>query len=156
MKVANEYFYLMALLGSIFFPLVLSFDRKVNFKQYFPTLIKSVSLVGSLFILGDVLYTYLEVWGFNPEYHLPAYFINLPWEEVGFFLVIPFACVFIYEVVRAYFKLNESIYTDKGLLVIGLTVAILALVFTERLYTTATYSFTALIRNLAYWVMLLR
>lgn len=151
MTIAHEYYYLLALIGSIFFPLVLSFDKKVNFKQYFTSLLKSVPLVGSLFVLGDIVYTYLGVWGFNPDFHLPAYFVNLPYEEIGFFLVIPFACVFIYEVIRAYFKLNESIYIDKGLLVIALTFAILALVFSERLYTTATYSFTALILFYLRW-----
>lgn len=151
MTIAHEYYYLLALIGSIFFPLVLSFDKKVNFKQYFTSLLKSVPLVGSLFVLGDTVYTYLGVWGFNADFHLPAYFANLPYEEIGFFLVIPFACVFIYEVIRAYFKLNESIYTDKGLLVIALTFAILALVFSERLYTTATYSFTALILFYLRW-----
>lgn len=151
MNIAHQYYYLLALIVSVVFPLTLSFDSKVNFKQYFPILLKSIPLVGLLFILGDMLYTYLGVWGFNPDYHLSGYLINLPWEEIGFFLIIPFACVFIYEVVKAYFSFNESMYTDKGLLVLALTFAILALVFSERLYTTATYSFTALILLYLRW-----
>lgn len=151
MSIAPKYYYLLALIGSVFFPLILSFDSKVNFKQYFNQLIKSVPLIGVLFIVGDIIYTYLGVWGFNSKYHLSGSLINLPWEEVGFFLIIPFACVFIYEVVQAYFKLNESKYIDKGLLVIALTFAILALLFTERLYTTATYSFTSLILLYLRW-----
>jgi lycopene cyclase domain-containing protein len=145
MKIDSHYYYLLALVGSIFFPLILSFDKKVNFKQHFPSLLKSVPLVASLFIIGDILYTHLGIWGFSEKYHLKPEFFNLPYEELGFFFIIPFACVFLYEVTLSYFKLKASRYFNRGLLVFALVFALLALIFTERLYTTATYSFTALI-----------
>lgn len=145
MKIDSHYYYLLALAGSIFFPLILSFDKKVNFKQYFPSLVKSIPLVASLFIVGDILYTRLEVWGFSEKYHLKPEFFNLPYEECGFFFIIPFACLFIYEVTLSYFKIKASRYLNRGLLVLALVFALLAFVFTERLYTTVTFSFTALI-----------
>ncbi|MFT4969995.1 MAG: lycopene cyclase domain-containing protein [Chitinophagales bacterium] len=151
MNIDTHYYYLLALIGSIFFPFVLSFDKKVNFKQYFPTLLKSLSLVALLFIIGDILYTYLGVWGFNENFHLSPKLVNLPLEEVGFFLVIPFACLFIYEVTKAYLPIQPSPYLDKGLLILAFSFAILAIIFTERLYTTATYSFTAIILFYLRW-----
>lgn len=145
MNIDSQYFYLLALIGSIFFPLILSFDKKVNFKQYFPALAKSIPIIALLFIVGDILYTYLGVWGFSSKYHLPIELVNLPLEEIGFFLIIPFACIFIYEVTIAYFSINHSKNLDKGLVILAIIFAVLAVLFTERLYTTATYSFTALI-----------
>tara|TARA_Y100000385_G_scaffold192553_1_gene199142 strand:- start:187 stop:873 length:687 start_codon:yes stop_codon:yes gene_type:complete len=145
MNIDSHFYYLLALVGSIFFPLILSFDKKVNFKQYFPSLVKSIPLVASLFIVGDILYTRLGVWGFSEKYHLKPEFFNLPYEECGFFFIIPFACLFIYEVTLSYFKIKASRYLNRGLLVLALVFALLAFVFTERLYTTVTFSFTALI-----------
>lgn len=151
MSIDTHYYYLLALLASIFFPLVLSFDQKVNFKQYFPSLIKSIPAVAVFFILGDILYTYLGVWGFNDDFHLAPMLVNLPLEEVGFFLIIPFACVFIYQVLRSYFTIQASPHLDKGLMIIAFSFAVLAVIFTERLYTTASYSFTALILFYLLW-----
>ena len=45
----------------------------------------------------------MGVWGFNPDYLTGIDIINLPIEEVLFFVVVPFSCTFIYACVRAYF-----------------------------------------------------
>jgi lycopene cyclase domain-containing protein len=50
----------------------------------------------------------LGVWGFNPKYLTGTYLGNLPWEEVTFFLVVPYACIFIYEVLNAYFPYVQT------------------------------------------------
>ncbi len=49
-------------------------------------------------------FTKLNVWSFNPAYILGINIGNLPIEEVLFFLVVPFSCVFVYEVLIAYFQ----------------------------------------------------
>ena len=88
---------------SIAGPLLLSFDKKVHFYTHWKTLIPSILLIGSVFVAWDIFFTEIGVWGFNPEYLSGISFFNLPLEEVLFFFTIPYACVFIYEVVIAYF-----------------------------------------------------
>ena len=84
-------------------PLFLSFDKKVQFYTHWKTLIPAILVIGSIFVAWDIFFTEIGVWGFNPDYLSGISFFNLPFEEVMFFFTIPYACAFIYEVVRAYF-----------------------------------------------------
>lgn len=145
MKIDTQLYYLLAMLASVFFPFVLSFDKRVNFSQHFKNLIFSISFVAILFTLGDMLYTYLGVWGFNSNYHLAYKLVNLPLEEISFFFLVPFACVFIYEVIRAYYPFKSSFYLNNFILLLSLVMAILAFVFSDKLYTTLSFSFSAAI-----------
>lgn len=89
-------------------PLILSFDKKVAFYKSFNPLLIAIILVGIPFLLWDAYFTNLEVWGFTPAYLSGIYLGNLPLEECLFFLVVPFACVFIHEVLKAYFPQYEG------------------------------------------------
>ena len=90
-------------------PFSLSFDKKVHFYTYFPLLFKSILPVSTLFIFWDILFTEKSIWGFTAEYISSIKIANLPLEEVLFFILVPFACLFIYEVSKSYFpNLNVS------------------------------------------------
>lgn len=145
MKIASQFYYLLGMMLSILFPVLLSFDKKVNFQQYFLPFLKSASIVALFFILGDALYTYLQVWGFNEMYHMPFKVLGLPLEEISFFLFVPYACMFIYEVLKAYVPLKSNVNLFKILPLIIVFFAGLSLYFSDKLYTTASFAFTALI-----------
>ena len=90
-------------------PFALSFDKKVHFYTYFPSLFKSILPVSTLFIFWDILFTKKSIWGFTAEHISTIKVANLPLEEVLFFILVPFACLFIYEVSKSYFpNLNVS------------------------------------------------
>lgn len=144
-------YYLLIMAASLFFPLILSFDKKVNFAQYFAPLFKSTSIVAVLFILGDILYTKWGVWGFNETYHLPFKLVGLPIEEISFFFVVPYACVFIFQVLLDYFTLKQPKYLAKLLLIFGVVFTIFAILFYSKLYTAATFGFTALLLFYLSW-----
>ena len=55
-----------------------------------------------LFIVWDVQFTKHGIWGFDEEYLTGIYLFNLPLEEILFFITVPYACVFIYDVLNAY------------------------------------------------------
>jgi lycopene cyclase domain-containing protein len=138
MMVETQYYYLMAMLFSIFFPFVFSFDKRVNFSQYFSILPISIGLIAIIFILGDILYTHLGVWGFNEEYHLPYKIIGLPLEEISFFIAVPYACLFIYQSFKTYFPIKNPSILFKftwGLSVLLLAIGIFHF---DKLYTAAT------------------
>lgn len=97
-------FYGYILLFSFLGPLCLSFDRKVAYYKNIPRLIAPLILISGLFLVWDQWFTVKGIWGFNPEYISGIYLGNLPLEEVLFFVVVPYSCLFIYEVTGAYFK----------------------------------------------------
>ncbi|MBK8925059.1 MAG: lycopene cyclase domain-containing protein [Crocinitomicaceae bacterium] len=108
--------YLWLDLATIFFPLVLSFDKKVAYFRQWKFVFAAGLIVGIPFLVWDYYFTHARVWGFNPNYLTGIYITNLPIEEVLFFVVVPFSCVFIYACVKAYFekikfrKLNKIFY----------------------------------------------
>lgn len=88
---------------TLLFPLLLSFDKKVAFYKSWKYLIYGFLIVGVPFIIWDVIFTEIGVWGFNADYLTGIKLYNLPIEEVLFFVVIPFSCTFIYACTKAYF-----------------------------------------------------
>jgi lycopene cyclase domain-containing protein len=95
--------YLLVILGSIAGPFFLIFDKKVHFYTYWKYMFPAILSVAFIFLVWDEYFTQNNIWGFNPAYLQGIYIGNLPLEECLFFLVVPYACIFIYEVLKAYF-----------------------------------------------------
>lgn len=85
-------------------PFLLSFDKKVAFYKYWPALFLGIGINALLFISWDVWFTNTGVWSFSSIYTFPQRLLQLPLEEWSFFIVVPYASVFIYACLRAYFK----------------------------------------------------
>ncbi len=136
------YIYLYLNLFTIFFPFVLSFDKRVAFYKTWPALFPAIFINAAIFIPWDIYFTQKGVWGFNPEYLVGLNFFGLPIEEVMFFITVPYACVFIYQCLNVYF--GESILQKHarvftfGLIAFLIGLAVLNL---NRLYTSATAIF---------------
>ena len=92
--------YFKILFFSFIIPFLFSFHHKIKFNKYF--LVVFITLISSSipFILHDIFFTYLKVWGFNKEHHAGDLLINLPLEEILFFIIIPFVCLFSYFVFK--------------------------------------------------------
>ena len=136
------YIYLYLNLFTIFFPLVLSFDKRVQFYKTWPALFPAIFVNAAIFIPWDIYFTQRGVWGFNPEYLLGINFFGLPLEEVLFFFTVPYACLFIYECLNVYF--GESIFQKHARVFTFMLIAFLALLAAfnlPRLYTSATAVF---------------
>ncbi len=88
------------LLLTISVPFAVSFSRKINFYSNGKKLFLSLLIPFVLFVLIDMISTYRNLWSFNPEYVTGIYIFNLPLEEVLFFAVIPFSCLFLWETVK--------------------------------------------------------
>jgi lycopene cyclase domain-containing protein len=59
-------------------------------------------LVAVPFWIWDIYATHRGHWDFNEKYILGPKIINLPFEEVLFFLAIPFSCQYLYRVICEY------------------------------------------------------
>lgn len=134
------YLYLYLNIFTILFPFLLSFDRKVAFYKNWDALFPAILANGVLFIVWDVLFTKAGIWGFNEAYLTGIYLFNLPLEEVLFFLTVPYACVFIYDVLNAYIS-KDLLQPFAKPVAVALMVALplIAIFNMGRLYTSITF-----------------
>ena len=144
--------YLWIDLAILAIPLALSFDRKVRYVGKWPAVLAAAAVVAALFIPWDILKTAAGVWGFNKRYVGEFAFYGLPAGEILFFLVVPFSCIFIYEVVRAYFRERPVRVARWVWLVAAAGLAVLGVLFREQVYTlTVLLSVAAVLVLAALW-----
>src|SRR5436309_400464 len=95
------------------------------------------------YIAWDVYFTSIYVWSFNTDYITGIYFFNLPAEELLFFFVIPYCCMFIYECVRSYFPgLKDGKTASYILKITGILLFITGSIFFSKQYTGYTFVLT--------------
>ncbi len=139
----SHYTYLLILGLSLLGPLALSFDKKVAFYSKWRNLFGALWLPALFYIIWDVWFTQMGIWQFNQRYIIEATMVyNLPLEEILFFFVVPFCCVFIYECIRCYFpNMTNTTFTSRFLQSIGVLLLILAIMYHNRYYTFFTSLF---------------
>lgn len=99
----SHYTYLILNLFTISGPLFLSFDKKVAFYKEWKYFLLAMLPTSIAYIIWDIIATHTGVWKFNNVFLLGNYIGNLPVEEYIFFIVVPYACLFIYACLKAYF-----------------------------------------------------
>lgn len=98
----KSFYYLFVNLACISIPFIASFYKSYPFYKSWKYFFKANLIVSFLFIIHDIYFTSIEVWGFNQDYLINFFIFNLPLEEVLFFICIPYACVFTYFVFSKY------------------------------------------------------
>ncbi|MEL6590944.1 MAG: lycopene cyclase domain-containing protein [Bacteroidota bacterium] len=148
------YTYLLLNIGTLLGPFILSFDNKVAYFRRWKALFPAILLTGLVFIIWDVWFTEMGIWSFNPDYLVGIYFLGLPLEEWLFFLTVPYACVFIYDCVKAYFKRDflQPYARQISWVLIGLLLLVGAMHY-DHWYTAVTFFSLAalLLMNLIWW-----
>lgn len=130
---------------TVLVPLLCSFERKwVKFYQSWRFFFPSLLITAAFFLVWDIYFTRLGVWGFNRRYTGDVYFLGLPLEEFLFFITVPYACVFSYAcfnyLIRKDYLVASVNKISYGLLVLLLTVAF---THTNQAYTFYNCLFTA-------------
>jgi lycopene cyclase domain-containing protein len=92
--------YMAALVLSGIVPFVLSFWPGLKFYRNWRSLLLSILLILFIFGAWDVFATGRGHWSFNPQGVGNIKIVNLPLEEVLFFVVIPFCCIFTWEAIN--------------------------------------------------------
>jgi len=104
------------------------------------------------YIIWDIIFTADNVWSFNENYITGIKLINLPIEEVLFFFVVPYCCLFIYECIRCYFPhIHNKPVADY---VLGITAVLLlatGLIMYNHAYTSVTFILTAVFSFIVLW-----
>lgn len=136
----ERYLYITLDLFSVAFPLLASFDKRISFHRKWPGLFLGILFMGIVFLPWDALFTAQGVWGFNDRYLLGPRILGMPIEEWLFFLLIPYACMFLYEVMR-YFVKRDILGGVARPFSIALIIVLLALglMNLDKLYTASTF-----------------
>ena len=143
----NSHFTYFLILGcTLAGPLLLSFDKKVAFYKKWKPLSLAMLIPAIIYIAWDIYFTSKGIWSFNEKYYVKELKVfNLPLEEILFFFVVPYCCVFIYECIRVYFPQIRDKKTGSRILT-GLAVILLitGLYFFGKHYTSWTFIFAAI------------
>ena len=137
----SKYLYLGLMIFSITYPLAQSFERRLKLYKNFKALFTGTFVMMLLFVPWDIWFTKIGIWWFRDDYITGLKIFYLPIEEWLFFIIVPYACVFIHEVLLFFVKkdLFKSI-SRKFFLVIGLILLGLALFYSPQYYTTITFA----------------
>ena len=135
--------YSLLLFSSLIVPLAMSFDKNMQLYKRWNVVLPSIALVAVVYILADIYLTRLGVWGFDARYNFGIFWFGLPVEEWLFFLVVPYASLFIHYTFLHYFPhlhLKEEVGKSITIVLIILLLIVLFLNF-EKLYTAYILSF---------------
>ncbi len=103
------------------------------------------------YCVWDSVFAKMGIWYFNSKKITGLFLFNLPLEEVLFFFVIPYCCVFIYACVRSYLpKLQSNKTTDGIIFIIGILAFFVGLLNYKLWYTATTGIFLGVFIGLFY------
>ncbi|MFL5763236.1 MAG: lycopene cyclase domain-containing protein [Bacteroidia bacterium] len=99
-----QFTYLAVLAFTLSYPLYKSFEEKINYVSKWKYLWPAIFISAIIFIGWDIWFTSMGVWGFDKAHVLGFFLAGLPIEEWLFFFIVPFSCVFIYEVLNYFVR----------------------------------------------------
>ncbi|MDP4687796.1 MAG: lycopene cyclase domain-containing protein, partial [Salibacteraceae bacterium] len=144
--IPDRYIYLLINVLTIAYPLAQSYEKRIRLLQHWKAIFTSIAITGAVFLAWDELFTQLEVWGFNGRYLTGIYIGALPIEEWGFFLTVPFACIFVYEVLNYFIKKDIFANSHQAITLFFLMVTtFLGYYFHDRMYTSTSFFFAAIL-----------
>jgi len=132
--------YLIINIASISIPFIFTFHPGLKFYKEWKALSIGTLIVGTIFIIWDVIFTKSGFWGFNPAYLSGIYLLGLPLEEWLFFICVPYASIFThYSLIKIKnFSLSYKVTSIVTILLLGISLMI-AVIFHERMYTFVTF-----------------
>lgn len=89
-------------------PLLLSFERQIHFVERWRYAAPAMLIVAVPYLIWDALVTGTH-WWFNEKYTLDFRLAGLPLEEWLFFFTVPFAALFIWEVIGFHYHRDREI-----------------------------------------------
>jgi lycopene cyclase domain-containing protein len=158
--------YLLINLVIISVPLWYTPDKRVGYYRQLPAVGFSILVVGSSYLIWDIFVTARGEWSFNRTYLTGIRIVNLPLEEILFFITVPYSCLFIYEaLLRAtknnYFKIPTGVVIAVIVLLTAASLALHHQGYTMKALASCAVFLAAtlvldrsLIRSKQYWLWL--
>lgn len=148
-----NYTYLLINFFTILIPFAFSFHPKLRFYKKWKAFFPAVFLTGLVFVIWDIWFTHLGIWGFNARHITGLEIANLPLEEVLFFFCIPYACVFTFHCLNLFLK--DPLSPKTTLVITNILIAFLlaaGVVFNDKIYTISTFISLAILLALSQYV----
>ncbi len=147
----EKYYYLMVNFFTIIVPFIFSFHPRLRFWDNQKSFMPACLLTTFLFLVWDVYFTKIGVWGFNERYVVGWFIYGLPIEEILFFICIPYACVFSYHCFGVLIKNFNWVNTGIWSPILILAGVVFIVLFYDKWYPGVNFAvFTVLIIYLAY------
>ena len=110
-------------------PLAFAFDKRFAYYRRFAALAFSIGLVSSSYLVWDVIVTARGEWSFNGKYLTGLHVLNIPIEEILFFITVPFSCLFLYEAIsyatkETHFALPNLVVVTAAIVLITCSIAL--------------------------------
>jgi len=156
--------YLLLDILIIIFPFLLSFKWKFSYYRYYKALFPAIAVVGLVYIIWDAIVTARGDWWFNYEYLSGISIVGLPLEEILFFIVVPYSCIFIYENLEFFIPDKKTpfnrffyiglilIFFLAGIFFYYQDYTILALMSCAFFFIIAVWRFPNLLQSRNYWL----
>lgn len=138
--------YLILNIASVSFPFLFSFHPKIKFYKEWRHFLPALLITGVIFVLWDIQFTKMGIWGFNARYLEGIYVSGLPIEEILFFICIPFSSIFTIHCIKVFwpdFQLNQIIRRNL-VFILSAFLIITGLIHHDKWYTCSTGLFSGL------------
>jgi lycopene cyclase domain-containing protein len=144
--------YLLINVFIIAIPLALTFDKRTAYHRQIPAVGFATGVVSACYLIWDVFVTARGEWSFNGKYLTGLQLLNIPLEEVLFFITVPYSCLFIYEVVL--FATTDRFCKMSTPVVITAIVLLAAasLALRDQGYTSKALASCSFFLTVAYWL----
>lgn len=121
--------------GIIIIPLLLSFESKLKYYKKLPQVLIAAVVVGIPFIIWDSFSTSNNIWSFNGNYVDTIRILHLPFEEIFFFISVPYSILFLYETHLFYTKEDSITFNIYPIFISSIITLFTAIIFIEKNYT---------------------
>ncbi|MDW8392790.1 MAG: lycopene cyclase domain-containing protein [Chitinophagales bacterium] len=149
---ASQFTYLAINAGVIAVPLLFSFEPRIRYVGHWKSVLAAAAIIAVPFLLWDIWFTRAGVWQFNPRYVTGMALAGLPVEEWMFFICIPFACMFLYVLVKQFSRQVLTEYLARRILLVAAAVLfVIALLHVRYLYTGVCCVLLAMALIVVYW-----
>ncbi|MGZ8477635.1 MAG: lycopene cyclase domain-containing protein [Candidatus Binatia bacterium] len=147
-----SYTYLFINVFIIAIPLALTFDKRTAYFHQIPAVGFATGVVSACYLIWDVLVTARGEWSFNGKYLTGVHLLNIPLEEVLFFITVPYSCLFIYEVVL--FTTTDRFYkmSTPVLITVIVLLAAASLALRDQGYTSKALASCSFFLTVASWL----
>ena len=134
--------YLYLLLGSLIVPMLFSIFF-IDFIKHWKSFFLSTSIIATVFLIWDVIFTVKGVWGFEETYCLGIDFLRMPIEEWLFFFVIAFCSLFTHFAFFYKYPYSKLKKHTTVIITLSLMFCCLLLLLTNysKAYTFVNYTF---------------
>ncbi len=142
----SKYLYFYILLFALSYPLAQSFEHRISYYKKWKKLFVGIAIMMAIFVPWDVWFTHKGVWWFNEDYTSGLRIFLLPIEEWLFFVIIPFACFFIYEVLHYFIKKDHlANFARPFLTLFSLVLIVFSILNSDLLYPFVTFLSTGVL-----------